>query len=88
MPILNSGQLLYLGGPLNSVVVRLLANQHDFTAPPPPLPPPTLSWFTTYQERFEEGALFEPVSWLNCWHDFCVLKHTHIRRQLFVPLFA
>ncbi len=57
---------------MNSVVVRLLPNQHDFTAPPPSLPPPTptLSWFTTYQERYEQCTLFEPVSWLNCWHDF------------------
>ncbi len=47
--------------------------QHDFPAPPPS-PPPTLSWFTTSQYRYEQGPLLEPLSWLNCWHDFCVLK--------------
>ncbi len=41
------------------------------TSQPRPLPsPPPCPGFTTYQERFEQGALIEPVSQLNRWHDF------------------
>ncbi len=51
----------------------LLTN--TISQPRPHPPPPTLSWFTTYQERYKQGTLFEPVSWLNWWHDFFCAKN-------------
>ncbi len=46
--------------------------QHDFTAPPPP--PPPCPGLQLIMKDMNRAPCFEPLSWLNCWHDFCVLK--------------
>jgi hypothetical protein len=55
---------------------------------PRPLPPLTLSWILRLIRKIQTGSLFEPVSWLNRWHDFfCAKNIPGFCRQLFVPLF-
>ncbi len=71
---------------------RLLPT-HTISQPRPlprlPLPPPfTLSWILRLIRKIQTGSLFEPVSWLNHWHDFSGLKHTRFCQQLFAPFFC
>jgi hypothetical protein len=81
---------LNVGGPFDVEMRLLLTNTISQPRPlPRPLPPLTLSWFYDLSGRYKQGTLFEPASWLNCWHDFfCAKNIPGFCRQLFVPLFC
>ncbi len=66
----------------------MLTNTISQPRPLPSPPSPTLSWFTTYQERYKQGTLSEPVSWLNCWLDFFCAKTYPVLPSTFRALFS